>query len=541
MFQYVLFDLDGTLTDPKEGITKSVQFALRRQGIHEPDLDKLEPFIGPPLQDGFMEFYGMTEEEAAMACADYRKRFAPIGIFENKVYPGIGEMLGRLREAGMKLAVASSKPEPFVRQILDHFALAAYFDVVTGSLPDGTRSQKEEVVREALLRLQAAEEREKGAGAAGGQAGEAGADAAAAHTVQADENAAAERVPIGAQTCAMVGDRKFDIYGAKEFGLTAIGVSYGYAQKGELEAAGADFIAKSVRQLEKFLLDGRLPGKTKAGGEGQSADSGGETEGDRISPFLKTWNILFPFILYYLGYNLCYMVIVTIVQIFSQTGEEASGWLYGNSTALANLARACSMLTGAGILFPLFRKEKTKWRSRTGASFLTFGVLAATAALGVNILFTLCGITSISHQYTQVQETQYQIPLLQGLVLYGFVSPLAEEMLFRGLIYNRMKKYFPVAAAGVISSILFGAYHGNVVQGAYGALLGALIAYSYEITGDFRIPVFVHGMANSIVFVLTYHREISASVGTPVNCAVFLIISVVSLLNVQRSGQWERN
>ena len=140
-----------------------------------------------------------------------------------------------------------------------------------------------------------------------------------------------------------------------------------------------------------------------------------------------------------LGYNLCYMVIVTIVQIFSQTGEEASGWLYGNSTALANLARACSMLTGAGILFPLFRKEKTKWRSRTGASFLTFGVLAATAALGVNILFTLCGITSISHQYTQVQETQYQIPLLQGLVLYGFVSPLAEEMLFRGLIYNRMK------------------------------------------------------------------------------------------------------
>ena len=85
MFQYVLFDLDGTLTDPREGITKSVQFALAQQGISEPDLKKLEPFIGPPLKDSFMEFYGMTEEQAAQGVADYRKRFAPIGKFENEV------------------------------------------------------------------------------------------------------------------------------------------------------------------------------------------------------------------------------------------------------------------------------------------------------------------------------------------------------------------------------------------------------------------------------------------------------------------------
>ena len=123
MFQYVLFDLDGTLTDPKEGITKSVQFALLQQGIHEKKLDKLESFIGPPLKYSFMEFYRMSEEEAVIAVGDYRKRFAPIGIFENKVYPGIPELLVKLKEAGIKLAVASSKPEPFVNRILEHFSL----------------------------------------------------------------------------------------------------------------------------------------------------------------------------------------------------------------------------------------------------------------------------------------------------------------------------------------------------------------------------------------------------------------------------------
>ena len=139
MFQYVLFDLDGTLTDPREGITKSVQFALMQQGIHEPDLSRLEPFIGPPLLDSFMDFYDMTQEQAAIAVADYRKRFAPIGIFENKVYAGIPEMLGHLKDAGIKLAVASSKPEEYVIRILEHFQLEGCFDVVVCRNMDGSR------------------------------------------------------------------------------------------------------------------------------------------------------------------------------------------------------------------------------------------------------------------------------------------------------------------------------------------------------------------------------------------------------------------
>lgn len=508
MFQYVLFDLDGTLTDSKEGITKSVQFALMRQGIHEPDLDKLEPFIGPPLADSFMDFYGMTQDEAAIAVADYRERYAPIGIFENKVYPGIPEMLEHLKAAGMKLAVASSKPEHYVKRILERFGLEPYFDVVTGSNPDGSRSEKEEVVEEALRRL------------------------------------AGPSAP-NRENCAMVGDRKFDIYGAQEFGLTSVGVAYGYAGKGELKEAGADHIVKSVKQLEKLLLGDRPPQK-RGGISSEQRDTFGTADrktsdkrttdqgAEKSGVFLRTWHVLLPFILYYLGCNACYMVIVTLVQLFSGMGEQMEAWLYGNRMLLTYLARVVSILAGAAILLPLYRKERTQWRTGRKVSFLTLGVLAGTAALGVNILFGLLKITALSAQYTQVQRSQYQIPLLWGLVLYGLISPVAEELLFRGLIYNRMKKYFSVLPAAVVSSALFGAYHGNLVQGLYGTLLGLVIVYSYEATGDFKAPVFVHGVANSVVFILTYDPNISASVGTPVNCGVFLVIAGLSMLRIWR-------
>ena len=162
------------------------------------------------------------------------------------------------------------------------------------------------------------------------------------------------------------------------------------------------------------------------------------------------------------------------------------------------------------------------------------GILAGSAALGINILFGLLQIMSVFREYEQVSEVQYQIPLLYGILLYGFISPLAEEMLFRGLLYNRMKKYFPVMTSAIVSSLLFGVYHGNVVQALYGLILGLVIVYCYEVTGNFKIPVFVHSTANIIVFVLTYHRDMSEALGTPVNCAVLLAVSVFSIINTQR-------
>ena len=214
MYQYILFDLDGTLTDPKIGITSCVQYALHKLGIEEPDLDELEPFIGPPLTDSFREFYGFDDETVQQAVIYYRERFSTVGLFENDIYPGIAQMLERLKQAGRRLAVASSKPTVFVKQILEHFEILSYFDVVVGSELDGTRVKKEEVVEEALRQL------------------------------LCDGNG---------HDIDMVGDRKFDVEGAKAHGIDSIGVAYGYAACGELEEAGADVIVDTVEELEKAL------------------------------------------------------------------------------------------------------------------------------------------------------------------------------------------------------------------------------------------------------------------------------------------------
>ena len=218
MFQYVLFDLDGTLTDPKLGITTCVQYALKSFGIEEENLDKLEPFIGPPLIESFKQFYGFSQEQAIQAQEKYRERFSVTGWSENEVYPGIDKMLKTLSERGMKLAVASSKPEVFVEKILAHFGIREYFTAVVGSELDGRRINKDEVVLEALRRLGVAVSEEK------------------------------------TSSCAMVGDRKFDVEGAKAMNVVSIAVSFGYAQGDELEQAQPDYIVSTVDELQKILL-----------------------------------------------------------------------------------------------------------------------------------------------------------------------------------------------------------------------------------------------------------------------------------------------
>jgi phosphoglycolate phosphatase len=219
MFEYILFDLDGTLTDPKLGITSSVQYALRALGIEEPSLDRLEPFIGPPLADSFREFYGLEGERLATAIDKYRERFATQGIFENEIYPGIPQMLADLKAKDKLLAIASSKPTLFVEQILEHFEIGKYFDHVVGSNMDGTRGTKEEVVEETLRQM-----------------------------LTVKMTPAQKRDAV-----AMVGDRKFDIEGARAHGITSVGVLFGYAPEGELEEAGADYIVNSVRSLQVLL------------------------------------------------------------------------------------------------------------------------------------------------------------------------------------------------------------------------------------------------------------------------------------------------
>ena len=212
-YQYLLFDLDGTLTEPKVGITKSVAYALAYYGIHVEDLDSLCPFIGPPLKESFMKYYGFDDAKAEEAVEKYREYFRPHGVYENEVYTGVPEMLKELHAMGKTLVLATSKPTVFAKIILEHFGLAPYFSVVVGSELDGTRVNKDEVVECAL-----------------------------------------EEAGITDKSLAvMIGDRKHDMLSAKKNGLDAIGVLYGHGSYEELEAQGPDVIVETVEELANAL------------------------------------------------------------------------------------------------------------------------------------------------------------------------------------------------------------------------------------------------------------------------------------------------
>ena len=212
MFDTVLFDLDGTLTDPAEGITNSVAYALERYGIRVEDKKSLYSFIGPPLNDSFMQYYGFSSEKAMEAIGVYREYFRDRGIFENEVYEGIPELLDRIKKSGRKIVLATSKPEEFAVRILEHFDLIGYFDVVAGASMDEKRNKKGDVIKYAM---------EKGG--------------------------------LSAAGAVMIGDREHDIFGAGENGLPSIGVLYGYGDRKELEAAGAAYIAEAVKDIFELL------------------------------------------------------------------------------------------------------------------------------------------------------------------------------------------------------------------------------------------------------------------------------------------------
>lgn len=217
MYHYIFFDLDGTLTDSKEGILNCLRYALEKMGRPVPPTETLLNFIGPPLQDSYMEYCGFTEEEALEGIRLFRERYAPIGKFENAAAPGMPELCARLKERGFVLALASSKPEEMCVPICGKFGFAPSMAAITGSPPVGDWS-KADVIRETMRRL---------------------------GLTEADKPA-----------ILMVGDRKFDVLGARECGIDCVGVEFfGYAAPGELAQAGAVAVVRTAEELEAFLLD----------------------------------------------------------------------------------------------------------------------------------------------------------------------------------------------------------------------------------------------------------------------------------------------
>ncbi len=212
-YKYVLFDLDGTLTDSAPGITNSVAYALKRWNIEVEDKSSLNCFVGPPLAGSFEKYFGFSKEQALEAVDEYRVYYRDRGIFENVVYPGIPEMLSELRSRGKKIILATSKPEIFAKQILEYFDLMKYFDLVAGATMDSSRTKKELVIKYAL----------------------------------------AEFGVTDTSECIMVGDRDQDVVGARENGIDCIGVLYGYGDLAELESVNAAYLAESVEDILKFI------------------------------------------------------------------------------------------------------------------------------------------------------------------------------------------------------------------------------------------------------------------------------------------------
>ena len=213
MYNTILFDLDGTLTDSQYGIINSIVYALKKFDIEVDDRSQLKKFLGPPLHESFANFYGFSEEKALIGVDYYREYFHDKGIFENEVYEGVYELLDKIKASGRKIILSTSKPEEYAVRILEHFDLTKYFDVIAGATMDGTRSKKTDVIEYAL------------------QKGKV----------------------VNFEETIMVGDREHDILGSKKFGLDSIGVLYGYGNLDELNEAGATYIAETVEDILEYL------------------------------------------------------------------------------------------------------------------------------------------------------------------------------------------------------------------------------------------------------------------------------------------------
>lgn len=454
MYQYILFDLDGTLTDPKEGITKCIQYALKEEcGIEETNLDKLEHFIGPPLRDSFRESYGIAEEDMDRVIAKFQERYRPTGVHENQIYPGMYALLHRLKDMGCLLAIASSKPQEFVHVVLQKFDIEDCFAVIVGSVRENVNDTKTEVMEKALAGLR---------------------------------KLAGRRYDPA--KVLMVGDRKFDVEGAHHFGVDSVAVTYGYAPEGELAAAGSTYMADSVEELGCII----------------TGEKAYEQYRDKPS-LLKTWEILYPLLAYWacqlVVFNVLYYIVSDRILLTGSSLQKAC--VYLNAAAYIAVWPMLAMLykksASQDTSFVITRRKQKRMK-REGLMVVSY---SASLALGLNILIAYYRLAGLSEKYQQVASNQYSVALPVGLVIFGILSPFTEEILFRGILYNRMKKYFPQTLAMALSALVFGCYHGNPVQMLYAFVMGLAMALMYEVYGMLEAPVLFHCTANLLVYLIS--------------------------------------
>lgn len=493
MSQVILFDLDGTLTESGEGIINCVQYALEKLGKKEEHPENLQCFIGPPLKEQFMKYAGLSEEEGEKAVVYYRERYTTTGIFENRLYPKIPELLELLKINNKILAVASSKPEVYVKQILKHFQIADYFTAIVGSELDGRRTEKAEVIEEALRRMHLEEERDK---------------------------------------VLMVGDRSHDVQGAISCGLQCIGVAYGYGSREELEKAGAVYIADSVEDLGILAspndeettenvesVRNIIPDREKVKKyeipetrklekeEKEMPESAKKKEKFRYSTAGQIWRLIYPFLIHY-GATLLATIALYLVYLIQAGGlqETASaGQRLINSTLYVTLI---GDLTAAMILYLFYRKDQMHRKegfSGTGKAFvwappvIWFSVIILAIATGqfLNDLINGLHLNDLFTGYSEVSEQAFSgQPVGLMILVVGIIGPICEELMFRGIVFHRLKDWVKPQAAIAISALLFGIYHGNIVQFFYATCMGVMLAIIYDKTGTLWISIVAHIAAN---------------------------------------------
>lgn len=453
MWKTVLFDLDGTLTDSAEGITKCVQYALVELGFEAPELSELNCFVGPPLHEMFMKYAGLDEETANKAVALYRERYVPTGMFENQLYPSIKKLLDLLKKNGITMGVASSKPEVYVKQILEHFGIDSYFKVVVGSELNGDRVKKNEVLEEAIRRLHMENRRDQ---------------------------------------IVLIGDTAFDVRGAHAVDIDCIGVSYGYGDRRELEGARPIYIADTVSDIAECVLSC-------------------EDKPKRESSIYQVWRIMYP-ILMHLGISLfVYSGMAVALAIYKLL-------VYGNYSVeliMQSMINHNTLMmigiSGMSILVFgwFFRRDEWK-RKELGLRnrLMTASKFGIRRMIMVAVFFILLGmflnqliewsqIAVLFDGYDTVAQVLFdKKAMILAYISVGILAPAAEELAFRGLVYRRVRDYMDVKWAIIISSLLFGLYHGNVVQFIYAALLGVALAAVYERYKTLWAPVLAHMAVN---------------------------------------------
>ena len=498
MWHTVLFDLDGVLIDPIDGIENSAQYALRAVGKEEPDLAKLRDFGSEPLRAAFANHAALTEEETDRAVNAYSEYYSARGAFQSRVYPMIPEMLYTMKRSGFKIAAVTSRETQQALRILQQFDLARFFDAVVGVNPGSSPVTKKTLIEQALIAL---------------------------------------GMQYGRGNVVLVGDRFYDVEGAKEAGISSIGVTYGYGSAQELRESGADYVAENAGELGRLLLK---PGA--AGGK----------DGSSMTFLQRFGQIAVPLLLWFGITNLVagigggiYGVIRFRELILSNPDPTAAAQQILEALNSADMGKINMILSGVAnvvlipIMFAVYKKDifrttgrKTSLRAEKKPGWFNAVItllMGFSISTVMNVLIALTGIDEWMYEMNPSRYDMFaSVPLWIEFIIICLLAPVVEELLFRAVIFRRVRRFSSYIGAAFISAALFGIVHFDVVTGLCAFIIGVFMAMIYEYTQSIFTSMFFHFGFNfySIAVALMGLDKLSESAAGIVTI-VFFVVNII--------------